>query len=339
MRILLAATAILLALAFLGVASSRTVVVNPHPGVDISVDLHAWCEEALRRCWDMDPTSLGMNPVTSALPANNGTLAGAEWEQGRHLGLKLLGQHVIVNAGAEASANVSNSADQSEPPQVPCADPECPDLVGDPVRPLISLVVDYREFTSTSCAVLENVTQPGLRRLMRFGVHAVNVGLGDLEVGDPSQSPQWFEWGACHDHWHFKAFAAYRLWDVEGYAAWQTVKASHPGVESDELLAAYPELAEHFVAGHKQGFCLRDSVPWLSPPAGLLYRRQFTDCETRQGISPYWADEYGRWLDGQWVDVTGLPPGAYVLETEINPEHIYIESDYTNNSNAYVVTL
>ena len=339
MRLLPAGAAVAL-LALAGVAASGPLVLKAHPAADASVDLHAWCEAALRACWDLDPASLGMTPVDSALPPTDGTLAGGAWETGHKLGVKLLGQKAGAKVGASASANVSNGADQGKPAQVPCDDaPHCPDLVGDPSEPAVTLALDERTFTATSCAVQEGATQAGTRRLLRFGYNAANVGVGDLRLGDPSLSPQWFQWGSCHGHWHFADFAAYRLWDVEGYAAWLAVKAGHPGVASDELLAAYPELAGRFLAGHKQGFCLRDSVPWMSPPAGLVFPRQFTDCATDQGITPFWADQYHRHLDGQWVDVTGLAPGAYVLETEVNPDRIYLESDYANNSAALVVRL
>jgi hypothetical protein len=42
------------------------------------------------------------------------------------------------------------------------------------------------------------------------------------------------------------------------------------------------------------------------------------DCNF-QGISAGWGDDYPGRLDGQWVDVTGVPPGDYELVVIVNP--------------------
>jgi hypothetical protein len=65
----------------------------------------------------------------------------------------------------------------------------------------------------------------------------------------------------------------------------------------------------------------------------------FQNCAHNQGISRGWADEYGFGLDGQWVDITGVPAGHYVLEAEVNPAHFYREMDYANNSGAVLVAI
>ncbi|HEY1100772.1 MAG TPA: lysyl oxidase family protein, partial [Myxococcota bacterium] len=50
-----------------------------------------------------------------------------------------------------------------------------------------------------------------------------------------------------------------------------------------------------------------------------------------QGISKGWADTYGKHLDCQWVDITGVPAGTYTLEVHVNPQHIFDELDLMNN--------
>jgi hypothetical protein len=45
-----------------------------------------------------------------------------------------------------------------------------------------------------------------------------------------------------------------------------------------------------------------------------------------------WADEYYYRLDCQFIDVTGVAPGTYVLEDEVNPERLFKESNYRNNA-------
>ncbi len=50
-----------------------------------------------------------------------------------------------------------------------------------------------------------------------------------------------------------------------------------------------------------------------------------------QGISPGWSDVYDRDLDCQWLDVTGVPAGEYVLRLRVNPELEFEEANYRNN--------
>jgi hypothetical protein len=48
-------------------------------------------------------------------------------------------------------------------------------------------------------------------------------------------------------------------------------------------------------------------------------------------------------LDCQWIDVTGVPPGNYLLRVTINGgpngSHIFAESDYTDNIATVPVTI
>ena len=50
-----------------------------------------------------------------------------------------------------------------------------------------------------------------------------------------------------------------------------------------------------------------------------------------QGISKNCGDLYGRHLDCQWIDVTGVPPGTYQLRQHVNPDSLSPESDHRNN--------
>jgi len=127
-----------------------------------------------------------------------------------------------------------------------------------------------------------------------------NFGPGDVFLGDPLGNPE-FVYSSCHNHYHFQEYADYRLLDMGG-----------------NIVAR----------GHKQAFCLVDL--WQVPGLGGNPRAQFPTCEF-QGISAGWADIYHRGLDCQWIDITGVPSGRYVLEVQINPAHVIKEHDYSNN--------
>jgi hypothetical protein len=79
-------------------------------------------------------------------------------------------------------------------------------------------------------------------------------------------------------------------------------------------------------AGHKVGFCLEDVRAWsttASPTARY-------NCGN-QGIQSGWADVYAAGLPCQYIDITGLDPGNYVLRMVVNPAGLLTESTTNNN--------
>src|SRR5439155_13746960 len=57
---------------------------------------------------------------------------------------------------------------------------------------------------------------------------------------------------------------------------------------------------------------------------------EFYHCSL-QGISVGFTDTYATGLDGQWIDITGVPAGDYVLEVKINPDRVIRELRTGNN--------
>jgi hypothetical protein len=87
------------------------------------------------------------------------------------------------------------------------------------------------------------------------------------------------------------------------------------------------------IVGLKQAFCWLDS----SRVSGSLPGK--FNC-SNQGITTGWSDVYGRGLDCQWIDITGLAAGTYQLRVSVNDTHILVsESDYTNNYGALKVRI
>lgn len=223
---------------------------------------------------------------------------------------------------------------------VPCVDPlGCPDLIVDESRMATKLTTN--NFKSSDCAVQEGATVPGKRKLLRFTFNTPNVGVGDLVIGGPAQHPEWFEYSACHRHYHFAEYGDYRLWNAAAYPAWEQLRQDNPDVLPKDLLDQYPEFQSDFVAGYKEGFCIIDLVDasHLLDDPNTAQPRNYLNCSTNQGLSVGWADEYIWSLDGQWIDVTDVPKGDYVLEAEVNAERFFEEMDYTNNSGAKFIRL
>jgi hypothetical protein len=119
-----------------------------------------------------------------------------------------------------------------------------------------------------------------------------------------------------HDHWHFFSAAGYELESPDG-----TRRASD-----------------------KIGFCLFDGfgdaggATLYFPPNDTGSGSQ-TWCGfdhpdgdfVRMGLSPGAADRYASQREFQWVDITGLRPGAYNLRATANPDGSIVESDSLNN--------
>ena len=169
-----------------------------------------------------------------------------------------------------------------------------------------SLVINQEFFPPDSCAIEEGcVSGSGNRRLLRFSTMTPNIGETDLVLGDPTANPG-FEFAPCHDHFHFNGYARYELVN---------------------------DIGEVVAVGHKQAFCLLDSVPVLPDAGSPRFHCGF------QGLTRGWADIYDASLDCQWVDITDVPDGDYLLRISINPDQVIEESTYDNNTVEVPVTL
>ena len=185
-----------------------------------------------------------------------------------------------------------------------------PDLIiwGPSVSPLIVQVT----FASNDCAVVEGCELPGTRRLLSWSTELRNIGTGDLVVGDPSTN-KLFVWANCHQHWHFEQFAEYHLLDTN----------------MNVVTNAF---------GHKVGFCIEDVNKWNPSAPPLKYNCNF------QGIQAGWADVYPGYdtiypVACQYMDITDVAPGSYILQLIVNPAALIQESNFANNTTLVAVNI
>lgn len=89
--------------------------------------------------------------------------------------------------------------------------------------------------------------------------------------------------------------------------------------------------------GKKQAWCSEDTRPF--PESTAVTRGPARYSCAYQGISVGWMDVYSKNIDCQWIDITGVPPGAYTLHVEVNGDHSIEETTYENNALEIGVTV
>lgn len=195
-----------------------------------------------------------------------------------------------------------------------------------------------------------SVRRVGGRSLLVFASAVDNVGAGPLviEARRPDRSVTrmptrqvivrtdgsrvyrrlgplvWYERAATHAHWHLHRFARYEL---------RTADA-----------------ARRLLRATKMGFCLGDRydanrrVRLPREPAGAVWTHECGRgapglLRMTEGISVGFGDDYAPYLEGQYVDVTRLPAGRYLLVHVANPGRSLRESSYENNASSVLVAL
>ena len=81
-----------------------------------------------------------------------------------------------------------------------------------------SLYSTTMNVSQTDCYIEEGCLNGfGTRELIRFTTHIKNIDL-DYYIGTTSQAEETgqFEWGQCHNHWHYQGYAKYDLFTMDG---------------------------------------------------------------------------------------------------------------------------
>jgi hypothetical protein len=227
-----------------------------------------------------------------------------------------------------------------------------PDLIVDSKATQNNWLVRVEDLPATFCSVEEGGVTPGTHTIIRFTVTTPNIGDADVFIGSPlahmdpngdgsfSDSDGLFEFATCHNHFHFRNYAEYKLIDLNG----NTWKAA------------------------KRGFCMLDTDPFNTNNGDGTWT--YRSCGTTtidgfQGISTGWADTYMFFLGGQYFVLDGgdgqavVPPGQYIIQVTVNPPyaadkkgncplakdpatglcHNFAESDYANNVGRAYITI
>lgn len=127
--------------------------------------------------------------------------------------------------------------------------------------------------------------------------------------------------GGGHNHWHLVGFMRFDVRTVSNHSLGRRDR--------------------------KQGFCLGDRYSakgWPGKPGSP----QFTShcginrpglLHVKEGISLGYGDVYGPDLEGQDIDITGLPSGRYVLVQRVDPNHRLLDLHSDNNVSSILFKL
>lgn len=169
-------------------------------------------------------------------------------------------------------------------------------------------------------------------------IYSSNGGFQDRLAGQ-------VEFHAAHGHYHFKSFGLSSLWRVDSAGR---ALDSRPVRQGSGQRAFGAQLTR---TGRKVSFCMADIdiVFWgqkgdgprtynapdcLAPASSDAVYDYFV-----QGITSGWMDIYDWYLPDQYIEVSGLPDGIYLLQTEADPDRLLTESDRHNNCGGVFISL
>ena len=259
------------------------------------------------------------------------------------------------------------------PPNVNPVRPLLPDFVVLPQKNLIfdpgGIFFDTISAQYPTCYETE-VQEEGARLCLRFDQNFGNAGEGpmDLRFALPhGQTPPTanayqriysstgnsfqdrlagqVEFHVAHGHYHFTSFGLSSLWRVDTNGK---VTDSHPMRKGGGKHAIGATLTR---SGRKVSFCMADiDILSLGGKGDGPRTYNAPDCLEpassdgvldyfHQGITSGWEDVYDWYLPDQYMDVSGVSDGIYLLQTEADPDQLLAESDRSNNCGAVFIRL
>lgn len=212
-------------------------------------------------------------------------------------------------------------------------------LVGPTTGTLDSFGYGYPAPVVVNGCLLDETVRNGALRCLRFETAVANTGRGPLEIAYRVEPPETnayqvvhhadgttsdrfavaSEFHPTHAHFHFESFYVTTLWRYG---------------------AGGKRGAAPVASGTKSGFCPEDSGGGQRNYSCLTeYRVGPSGPEQVVGISSGSYDTYRVHLPDQYLEITGVPDGRYVLEVEIDPDDNVAESNERDNRVCVVIGL
>lgn len=217
------------------------------------------------------------------------------------------------------------------------------------------------------------IEEEGAQRCLRFDQVFANIGEGALEmlfvIPHDSNSTErnvfqriyrsngtlterlageW-EFHEAHQHFHFEGFGLSRLFQAN--ANGQPLNSVPLKQRRFKLNGKRHETMFPVAGVNKVSFCIADIeiVFWAQKGNGIRTHNApdclfpaYSDATNDyliQGITPGWADVYEWYLPDQYIEVSGVPDGYYILETIADPDNRMLEANENNNRGAVLIRL
>ncbi len=193
------------------------------------------------------------------------------------------------------------------------------------------------DYPDPSAWYIDRETVPG-RRLLRISSITANLGDGPLVVTRGAVATDLAS--ATVFQRLFTETGAWR--DIESGSFIHHDEHDHVHLEAFESLTLTDLAGRPVATTHKLSFCLTDVVRISETPTPAPVRvdlEAWACSATEQGINPGWADYYGPALADQWIDITDVLAGDYLVEFVADPDDVLTESDETNNTITMPLTL
>jgi hypothetical protein len=174
------------------------------------------------------------------------------------------------------------------------------------------------------------------RRLLKLSTYLLNAGPGPVELrgsrASTSQSTmavrQWIR--RSDGTWRSQATTARTFYAGDGHDHWHIAQ-----VQDMALLRS----DGRWIRGAKIGFCFFDTGRYLPTTPGSPTSAGYFEAScgrraaltSRMGISVGWGDKYQWSLAYQWIDITGVGGGTYLIRTSVDPLGQILETSDTDN--------
>lgn len=249
-----------------------------------------------------------------------------------------------------------------------------PDMEARPQRNLsfdpVGIFFDVVSPIFPSCYQSE-VDEEGAQLCLRFDQIFANTGEGPMELrfavpkgtspplanvyqriywsDSPSHSEDRLagqvELHETHGHYHFTSFGLSRLWALDPGAT----RIGPTLVRERKMKRTIP--VRLVKSGQKVSFCLADTEidfwgkkgdgprTYIAPDCLFPAFSDAVNDYFVQGITRGWGDIYDYYLPDQFIEVSGVPDGNYILETRGDPEGRMTEKSETNNCTSIRIRL
>jgi Lysyl oxidase len=181
--------------------------------------------------------------------------------------------------------------------------------------------LDIRFDRPSGVAPVEGQVVPTRQRIYRSDGRFSDVPAGNVH------------WHAVHHHYHFDGFAQSKLWKADALGRRVGVVPVATGNKVSFCIATTNINPAYWGqrAFGADAYPAPDCLEAASTSGGIDH--------FKQGMSIGWTDEYNWFLPGQYVEVTSVPNGDYILDTTVDPTSRLVEEDKTNNCGSVRVRL